>query len=103
MYLLDADDHHVGGLKARLATLGDSLVVVGGDGLWNVHVHVNDVGAAIEAGIAAGRPHRIVVTRFADQAAAPPPADALAGAPAAGRAVVAVVPGDGLVSLYEAA
>ena len=37
---------------------------------WNVHVHVNDVGAAIEAGVGAGRPYRISVTRFADQIAA---------------------------------
>jgi DAK2 domain fusion protein YloV len=93
MYLLDAPS--VDGLKAALAPLGDSLVVVGGDGLWNVHVHVNDVGAAIEAGVEAGRPHRIQVTRFADQIAAE--------GPRSGRAVVAVVQGAGLVELYEAA
>ena len=34
--------------------IGDSIVVVGGDGLWNCHVHTNDIGAAIEAGIDAG-------------------------------------------------
>jgi uncharacterized protein len=73
MYLLDAADDAVGPLRAALAPLGDSLVVVGGDGLWNVHVHVDDVGAAIEAGIAAGRPHRIVVTHFAEQVAAAEP------------------------------
>ena len=39
----------------------------GGPDLWNVHVHVDDVGAAIEAGIEAGRPHRIRVTHFAEQ------------------------------------
>ena len=68
MYLLDADDPAaVERLKGDLAPLGDSLVVVGGEGLWNVHVHVDDVGAAIEAGIAAGRPHRVRVTHFAEQ------------------------------------
>ena len=68
MYLLDADDPAaVEKLKGDLAPLGDSLVVVGGEGLWNVHVHVDDVGAAIEAGIAAGRPHRVRVTHFAEQ------------------------------------
>ena len=67
MYLLDADDTAVPALRASLAPLGDSLVVVGGAGLWNVHVHVDDVGAAIEAGIEAGRPHRVRVTHFADQ------------------------------------
>jgi DAK2 domain fusion protein YloV len=97
-YLLDAPS--VDALKATLATLGDSLVVVGGDGLWNVHVHVNDVGAAIEAGVEAGRPHRITVTRFADQMA--PPSDP-AAVEVTGRAVVAVVQGPGLMELYEAA
>jgi DAK2 domain fusion protein YloV len=72
-YLLDAPDEAVDRLREVLARLGDSLVVVGAPGLeaaqrtWNVHVHVNDVGAAIEAGVEAGRPHRISVTRFADQ------------------------------------
>jgi DAK2 domain fusion protein YloV len=69
MYLLDADDDRVMPLRATLDGLGDSLVVVGGDRLWNVHVHVDDVGAAIEAGLAAGRPYRIAVTHFADQIA----------------------------------
>src|SRR5262249_45374779 len=49
--------------------LGDSIVVVGGSGLWNCHVHTNDVGAAIEAGIDAGRPHEIRVTDLFDQVA----------------------------------
>ena len=39
------------------AAIGDSIVVVGGDGIWNCHVHTNDIGAAVEAGIDAGRPH----------------------------------------------
>ncbi len=70
MYLLDADDAQVPAAQASASRrLGDSLVVVGGDGLWNVHVHVDDVGAAVEAGIAAGRPHRIRVTHFAEQVA----------------------------------
>ena len=52
---------------------------------WNVHVHVNDVGAAIEAGVAAGRPYRISVTRFADQVAPAPPAPVGAGSGRPGR------------------
>ena len=67
MYLLDADATRVPRCAHALAGLGDSLVVVGGDGLWNVHVHVDDVGAAVEAGIEAGRPHRVRVTHFAEQ------------------------------------
>ncbi|MBK5306716.1 MAG: DAK2 domain-containing protein [Frankiaceae bacterium] len=100
-YLLrDAEDDAVEVLKAVLADLGDSLVVVGGDALHNVHVHVNDVGAAIEAGVEAGTPFRITVTRFADQVAADKPA---AGTSATGRGVVAVTAGPGLGALFEQA
>ena len=68
MYLLDAPEERIDGLRAALAGVGDSVAVVGdGAGLWNVHVHCNDVGAAVEAGLEAGRPHRITVVRFADQ------------------------------------
>ena len=101
MYLLDADDAAVPPLRGQLAALGDSLVVVGGDGLWNVHVHVDDVGAAIEAGIGAGRPHRVRVTHFAEQASQAREA-ALRGA-ATGRAVVVVSFGPGLARLFEEA
>jgi DAK2 domain fusion protein YloV len=67
MYLLETDDEAIPPLRQELAALGDSLVVVGGEGLWNVHVHVDDVGAAVEAGIRAGAPRRIEVTHFAEQ------------------------------------
>jgi dihydroxyacetone kinase-like predicted kinase len=90
-YLLDAADTTA--LRAELVELGDSLVVVGtGEGTWTVHVHVNDIGAAIEAGVRAGRPHRITVTRFADE----PPARR------EGTAVVAVAPGAGMAELFAA-
>ncbi len=69
MYLLEADADKIPDLRERLALLGDSLVVVGGERLWNVHVHVDDVGAAIECGIEAGRPYRVRVTHFAEQVA----------------------------------
>ena len=62
MYLLDADDEAVEDLRSALDSLGDSLVIVGGDGLWNVHVHVDDAGAAVEAALGIGRPHRIRIT-----------------------------------------
>ncbi|MFC0041252.1 DAK2 domain-containing protein [Actinomadura rayongensis] len=99
MYLLDAADAAVPALRETLDGLGDSLVVVGGDGLWNVHVHVDDAGAAIEAGLAAGRPHRVRVTYLH----APPPDDDAAHRPGphAGRAVVAVTAAGGLAALFE--
>ncbi|WP_345621372.1 DAK2 domain-containing protein [Streptomyces ziwulingensis] len=102
IYLLEADDTAVARLRERLDALGDSLVVVGGDGLWNVHVHVDDAGAAVEAGVEAGRPHRIRITHFGHgdahtTGAGRPPRER------AQRAVVAVVPGEGLAGLYARA
>jgi DAK2 domain fusion protein YloV len=99
MYLLDADDEAIPGLRGRLQGLGDSLVVVGGDGLWNVHVHVDDVGAAVEAGIEAGSPRRIRVTHFAEQVGRAREKRA----ERRGRAVVAVTAGDGLAALFREA
>ncbi|MEE1931168.1 DAK2 domain-containing protein [Streptomyces sp. TRM 70351] len=90
IYLLEAQEAAVAALRHRLDALGDSLVVVGGDGLWHVHVHVDDAGAAVEAGLEAGRPHRVRITHLTGRAAAPALAE---------RAVVAVVPGDGLARL----
>jgi DAK2 domain fusion protein YloV len=98
-YLLDAPEAAIEPLKQALARLGDSLVVVGtGDGVWNVHVHVNDVGAAMEAGVEAGRPYRIAVTRFADQVAANRGVTLDPDA----RGVVVVSSGPGLSRLYAA-
>ncbi|ETK31807.1 DAK2 domain-containing protein [Microbispora sp. ATCC PTA-5024] len=93
MYLLDAGEDEVDRLRAGLDRLGDSLVIVGGDGLWNVHVHVDDAGAAVEAGMAAGRPHRIRVTYLGGRPHEPGP----------GRGVVAVAAGDGLAALFRQA
>lgn len=90
MYLLDAPS--IDALRRDLDALGDSLVIVGGDGLWNVHVHVADAGAAIEAGLAAGRPHRIRVTYLGGRAHV-----------TGGRGVVAVAAGDGLGALFRQA
>ena len=69
MFLLDAPDSSVDGFKQAWTEVGDSIVVVGGDGIWNCHIHTDDIGAAIEAGIAVGRPHRIQITDLLDQAA----------------------------------
>jgi uncharacterized protein len=104
MYLLDAADDAVAGLRESLAPLGDSLVVVGGEGLWNVHIHVDDVGAAVEAGIAAGRPHRIRVTHFAEQVAQQATQHEAQAArrtqARSGRRIVAVSAGPGLARLF---
>jgi len=116
-YLLrDTGELQVRRLTATLEALGDSVVVVGGGehgedgrgGAYNVHVHVDDVGAALEAGLDAGRPFRITVVRFADQAGATghggdglasTVSDAQPAPVVCGRAVVAVATGAGLHAL----
>ena len=95
MYLLETDDPAVvETLRSTLAGIGDSLLVVGGPRLWNVHVHVDDAGAAVEAGVLAGRPSRIRVTHFASQVAgANAGPDAVATRPADPRGPSAAAPG----------
>jgi DAK2 domain fusion protein YloV len=114
MYFLDLDDPSIDAFKTGWGGIGDSIVVVGGDGLWNCHVHTNDIGAAIEVAIElGGRPHQIRVTdlfeEVADEHAHREAAMHGAGAPFSGPstalppvtcAVVAVASGDGLVELF---
>ncbi len=69
MFLLAAPDENIEDFKTAWYSLGDSIVMVGGDGLWNCHIHTDDIGPVIEAGIDAGRPHRIQITDLHDQVA----------------------------------
>jgi dihydroxyacetone kinase-like predicted kinase len=101
-YLLeDADDGGAATLRQRLGGIGDSVAVIGGAGLWNVHVHTNEVGRAIEMGMAAGRPHDISVVAFADQIAGVAGSRTIPLALAsASVCVVAVVAGEGIRDLF---
>jgi len=67
MFLLEAPDEAMDTFKATWMEMGESIVVVGGDGIWNCHIHTDHIGAAIEAGIEAGRPRRISVTDLRNQ------------------------------------
>ena len=113
MYFLDLADEHIRDFKEHWGDIGDSIVVVGGDGLWNCHVHTNEIGAAIEVALdLGGRPKSIRVTdlfeevdeehakreaELASTALAARVADEL---PAVNTAVVAVCSGSGLVELF---
>jgi hypothetical protein len=110
MYLLDGTDKsRVAVLRTELVAVGDCVAVVGtGDGapVWNVHVHCSDVGAAIEAGVRAGRPHRITVLRFADQTDPVHQTDQVSAAGeqarlVSGHAVLAMVSGAGVADLLR--
>jgi dihydroxyacetone kinase-like predicted kinase len=67
MYFLEAPDEAVPGFKDVWSGIGDSIVVVGGDGIWNCHIHTDDIGAAIEAAVDCGRPRQIRVTDLMEQ------------------------------------
>lgn len=103
MYSLDGtDEARAGTLRAELAGLGDCVAVVssgwGTAALWKVHVHCCDVGAAIEAGIRAGRPHRITVLRVTDRTCADQQDRFITG-----HAVLVMVSGSGLAELFRGA
>ena len=108
MFLLDAPDPAIEGFKSAWAEVGDSIVVVGGDGLFNCHIHCDDIGAAIECGIAVGRPHQIRVTDLLEELEEREWVQAEMGAPAAlsqgdpvPTAVVAVGVGAGVVAILR--
>jgi DAK2 domain fusion protein YloV len=67
MYLLEADDSTMPAFREVWTGLGDSIVIVGGGGLYNCHIHTNDIGASVEAALDAGRPREIKVTDLNDQ------------------------------------
>jgi dihydroxyacetone kinase-like predicted kinase len=90
------------------AGIGDSIVVVGGDGIWNCHIHTDDIGASIEAAIEIGRPRTIRVTDLHEQVeeqpwvreAEPTPAEPAHANVPAETAVVAVATGDGIKRIF---
>jgi uncharacterized protein len=111
MYFLDLEDHLIEDFKTNWGEIGDSIVVVGGDGIWNCHVHTNDVGAAIEVPLdLGGRPKQIRVTDLFEEVAAEHAIreasisggsnGAMAGLPAVTTAVVAVSSGSGLTEMF---
>jgi len=128
MYLLtESSPERVSRLRERLDGLGDSVAIVGSGGsdsashcashcafhcashcashyendeIWHVHVHCTDVGAAIEAGIMAGRPRRVTVVRFIDQVGEADHAEK--GRFSRARAVVTVAKSESVAELLSA-
>lgn len=98
MYRLDGcDPAAADALRDRLSELGDSVAIAPATapGTYSVHVHTDDAGAAVEAGLAGGRPSRIVVSALSSGVTGLP-----AGSWTRERAVLAVVDGDGAAELF---
>jgi len=107
MYFLEAPDETVPAFKDVWAGIGDSIVVVGGDGLWNCHIHTDDIGSSIEAALDCGRPRNIRVTDLMEQVEeerwvreAPPEQEQPPDTPVP-TAVVAVATGDGVRRIFR--
>ncbi len=106
MYLLsDCEAQNVERLRARLDDLGDSVAIAAsgfgeaadaGTGHYSVHVHADDAGAAVEAGLAVGALSRIQITSLSGGVDRLP-----AGSWSRERAVLAVVDGDGAEDLFR--
>ncbi|MHB8826388.1 MAG: DAK2 domain-containing protein [Acidimicrobiales bacterium] len=106
MFLLESSEEAVAAFREVWAGLGDSIVIVGGDGLYNCHIHTDDIGASIEAGVEAGRPREIRVTDLAEQVVEERwVREAVVGEldvePAPATAVVAVTAGEGVARIFR--
>jgi DAK2 domain fusion protein YloV len=98
MYLLGGcDTEGADLLRERLDELGESVAIAtsGVVGGYSVHVHTDDAGAAVEAGLAFGNPRRIQISALTGAASGLPP-----GSWSRERAVLAVVDGDGAAELF---
>jgi len=118
MYFCELADAHIDAFKRGWGDIGDSIVVVGGDGIWNCHIHTNDIGAAIEVALeVGGRPKQIRITDLFEEVAeehahrtagmntavraGSVPNRPGGGLPLVTCAVVAVCSGDGLAELFS--
>jgi DAK2 domain fusion protein YloV len=107
MFLLKSRPELIGPFREAWAGIGDSIVVVGDEAVYNCHIHTDDIGAAIEVALDAGRPSKIRVSDLHEQvqeerwvAEALPAVDAFEG-PEPTCDVVPVIAGDGVSRLFR--
>lgn len=94
MYLLrEVPEDGVVALRRELDGLGDCVVVSSAEDLTHVHVHTDDIGGALQAGLAHGAPDRVVVT----------PLETTAGTPQLGVSLVACAAGPGIAEVITQA
>jgi DAK2 domain fusion protein YloV len=74
------------GLRERLSELGHSVVIVGDQAIAQVHVHLDEAGAAVEAALPLGELSHLRITALPSKPGS------------AGRSVLAVVAGSGLAN-----
>lgn len=110
MFFLEGEDEGIEAFKQRWSEVGDSIAVVGGGGLWNCHIHTDDIGASIEVSLDYGRPKDMRITDLHQQveeerAQRNEAGDEEEPAPSpdedATTSVVAVAKGNGLVRILK--
>ncbi len=99
MYFLEAPDDSIPDFKKAWSEIGDSIVVVGGENIWNCHVHTNNIGAAVEAGISVGKPYDIRVTDLFEEVAENHHDHDIVDP--VGCSVIAVANGDGIGQIFR--
>ncbi|WP_276963031.1 DAK2 domain-containing protein [Ferrimicrobium acidiphilum] len=67
MFSLESGEQQIEAMKTVWSGIGDSIVVVGAEGVYRCHIHTNEIGPSIEAGIQAGRVSDINVTDLIHQ------------------------------------
>ena len=108
MYLLQGSGLDVGAIRERLASMGNSVVVVGDESQVKVHVHTEEPGAALSYGVRLGTLSSIVVENLqlqTERFAAHERPNAVALAKAAAHkgdiGIIAVSPGQGISRVFE--
>ncbi len=110
--LLEAPDDQAAWYRKHIERYGDCVLVVGGDGVYNVHIHTNEIGPVIEDAIEIGRPRNIEVTHLEGQVAEQHEAAVLArmrgedaGEEPSGEkdrmGLVAVAAGEGILTIFR--
>lgn len=94
MYLLhEVPEDGVVRLRCDLDEIGDSVVVSSAEDLTHVHVHTDDIGAALQAGLAHGTPERVAVTAL----------ETVGARPQLGVSLVACAAGPGIAEVMRQA
>ncbi len=93
-FLLEVDEAAVPVLRAALAAIGESLVVVGGDGLYRVHVHTGEAVRALEAALRVGRFRDVSVGPLAN-------GGGIGSAPAGATSLIVGAEGEGLARAFR--
>jgi DAK2 domain fusion protein YloV len=103
VFVLEGSDLDVAALEAELEQLGDSLLVVGDSSALKIHVHTDDPGRALSAGIARGVVEGVEIANMHAQTQEREARllHAVADGDTARAAVVAVAAGEGNRALFE--